>query len=175
MVDNLPKWAVTLSDVGARGRSFTRNSLSAEDAKAFAVWLGVEAVEAFAIDVTITPYRGDGLAVRGRVTADVRQTCVVSLEPMTSHLDEEIEATFRPEETRARAPLVDDEDGLAIDASADVDDLLVDGRVDIAQIAAEFLTLAVDPYPRRPNAALALPDDGAAGSPFATLARLKKD
>jgi hypothetical protein len=55
---------------------------------------------------------------------------------------------------------------------------LVDGKLDLAPVIAEFLTLSVDPYPRRPGAVFSPPGEDAAGtesSAFEALANLKID
>jgi hypothetical protein len=127
------------------------------------------------LDLHVKPYRGDGLAVEGRVRATVGQTCVVTLDPVENEIDEEIEATFRPE-TALKPHLVhDEEEGLAIDASIASDDPLVGGAIDAAAIAAEFLALGIDPYPRKPGVAFEAPEGIGASGAFAGLAKLKRD
>ena len=52
--------------------------------------------------------------------------------------------------------------------------VLSDGTADLGAIAAEFLLLGIDPYPRKPGAEFAQPaQEGAATTPFAALAKLK--
>jgi hypothetical protein len=51
---------------------------------------------------------------------------------------------------------------------------LADGTADLGTIAAEFLLLGIDPYPRKPGAKFApLAAEGVATTPFAALAKLK--
>lgn len=120
-------------------------------------------VERFAARFEVRPFGHGGVAVEGRLTAATTRTCVVTLEPVVETVDEAIDLRFEP-------GVVWDED-----AGEDQSDPLVDGVVDLGAIASEFFTLALDPYPRRPGAALQPPDDAAApeGSPFSVLARLK--
>ena len=48
--------------------------------------------------------------------------------------------------------------------------------IDIGEVAAEFLALALDPYPRKPGVEFAPPEEEApTGSAFGALARLKDD
>ena len=56
----------------------------------------------------------------------------------------------------------------------DPPDPIVDGKVDLGALAAEFLALALDPYPRKPGAEFAAPEVAEPDSPFAELARLAK-
>src|SRR5689334_19327727 len=52
---------------------------------------------------------------------------------------------------------------------------LQDGVVDLGAVAAEFLLLGIDPYPRKEGAAFdAPPVADPSGHPFAALATLKK-
>ncbi|MND03201.1 hypothetical protein D3C83_229160 [compost metagenome] len=54
--------------------------------------------------------------------------------------------------------------------------MLHGGTVDLGALAAEFLVLGIDPYPRKPGASFEAPAtaDDPAAHPFATLAALKK-
>src|SRR5215468_4721656 len=56
----------------------------------------------------------DGLRVTGRVAATVGQTCVVTLEPIESDLEEEIDLVFAP----PAAPVVIEEEGTKIEVAA---------------------------------------------------------
>lgn len=172
---HLPRWPVRIQEVPAGGRHVRRDRLEPADGAALAAAIGVEAIEAFLLDVEIRPYHGDGLAVTGRVQATVSQTCVVSLEPVANVIEEEIDATFRPVDKLKPHLVHDEEDGLAIDASVAADDPLIGNEIDLAAIAIEFLALVVDPYPRRPDAAFEAPQAANEASPFAGLAKLKRE
>ena len=114
---------------------------------------------------------GGGLKVSGEVEASVEQSCVVTLEPMTSELREPIDLAFVP--PRAEEPA--DETDEAIDPGVDEPEPLVDGVADLGVVATEFLLLAIDPYPRKPGAVFEPPpSEDAGGHPFAALAALKK-
>jgi hypothetical protein len=172
--EGLPRWPVRLVDVPPGGLNVRKRHLAPVDLAAFAARIGVGSMTEFDLDLHVKPYRGDGLAVEGRVRATVGQTCVVTLEPVESVVDEEVEATFRPEATLKPHLVHDEEDGMAIDASVAADDPLVGGAIDAAGIAAEFLALGVDPYPRKPGVTFEAPDHGAGRSAFADLAKLKR-
>jgi uncharacterized metal-binding protein YceD (DUF177 family) len=125
---------------------------------------GLPRLEA-AIDVT---RQGNGLRATGRVSATVGQTCVVTLEPMENQVDEAIDVTFAPSST---GDLAHQNGAFEADEPPEV---LVDGTADLGAIAAEFLLLGIDPYPRKPDAEFARPAaEGAATTPFAALAKLK--
>jgi hypothetical protein len=115
----------------------------------------------------------DGFHVGGEVRATVRQTCVVTLEPVSNDIREPIDVDFAP----PRADKLNDVNEIELNADApDESEPLSGNSIDLGLVATEFLILGVDPYPRRPDAAFAAPAaDGAAAHPFAALAALKKD
>jgi hypothetical protein len=105
--------------------------------------------------------------VSGRLTATVRQTCGVTLEPFDAPLDEEIDVHFAPAGSYVRTE--EDEEN-----EIDPPDEIVDGRIDVGVLVSEFLALGIDPYPRKPGAVFDPPaEDPAALSPFSALSRLK--
>jgi len=116
--------------------------------------------------------QGRGLRVDGEISATVEQTCVVTLEPMTSEIREPIELVFMPAGASAQA----DAAGEDLDPTgADAPEALIDGVADVGAAATEFLLLAIDPYPRKPGAVFAAPASEDAGAhPFAALAALKR-
>jgi uncharacterized metal-binding protein YceD (DUF177 family) len=118
--------------------------------------------------------RGAGVNVAGQISALVGQTCVVTLEPMETSLDEEVEVSFAPPPAGAAA--ADGEvEVAAVTGGDEPPEPLVGGKVDLGAIATEFLILAIDPYPRKPGAEFAAPKTDEAGvNPFAALAGLKK-
>jgi uncharacterized metal-binding protein YceD (DUF177 family) len=121
-------------------------------------------------DMSTVP-RGDGVRVTGRVSATVGQTCVVSLEPMQSEVNEAIDLLYLRDPPDS-ATGSEEEPGKVGDERIEP---LVGGTIDLGAIATEFLILGIDPYPRRPDAAFSPPAaDRQADSPFAVLAALKK-
>jgi hypothetical protein len=85
---------------------------------------------------------GEGvIRLRGRLQAEVVQTCVISLEDVRSTVDEAFECRF----TRPAAGAPD----LAWDQDIEA---LAGTELDIGEIFAQQLALALDPYPRAPDA-----------------------
>ncbi|HET7848890.1 MAG TPA: DUF177 domain-containing protein [Pseudolabrys sp.] len=115
--------------------------------------------------------RGGDVHVRGEVNARVRQTCVVTLDPIENEISESIDLLFAP----AAARQENDTGGRAVRASSDEPEPLIGGTIDLGALATEFLMLAIDPYPRKPGAEFRPPKSGdAASRPFAALEALKK-
>ena len=118
--------------------------------------------------------RGAQVDVTGRVTALVGQTCVVSLDPMESEVDEPVDLTFAPPQS-SQAVAERETAGRDADADEEPPEPLVGGTIDLGAIATEFLVLGIDPYPRKPGVEFAAPKaEDAGGHPFAALAALKK-
>lgn len=114
--------------------------------------------------------QGGGLKVTGEVAASVEQTCVVTLEPMTSELREPIDLAFVPPADEGA-----DETEVLDPGAADESEPLVDGIADLGVVATEFLLLAIDPHPRKPGAVFEPPKaEDSAAHPFAALAALKE-
>ena len=114
----------------------------------------------------------DGLRVVGTVSALVRQTCVVTLDPIENEIEESVDLVFVP--PSALGPVAH-EVNLGAEA-LEPPEPLVDGVVDLGPIATEFLILGVDPYPRKPDAVFEPPRNADAGShPFAALAALRNE
>jgi uncharacterized metal-binding protein YceD (DUF177 family) len=132
---------------------------------------GLADLPRLAASFDVIPHGRGGLHVVGRVSAAVGQTCVVTLEPLQNDIDEAIDLVFAP--TSASPPALA---GGEVEVPAeDAPEPLVGGKIDLGAIATEFLVLAIDPYPRKPDAVFQPPpagDDSA--HPFAALAALKK-
>lgn len=79
------------------------------------------------------------LHVGGTVEALVTQICTVSLDPFEAPVSEAVDVAFT---SRDRLAVTDAED-------VDLPDQIVNGRIDLGALAAEFLALGLDPYPRK--------------------------
>lgn len=95
------------------------------------------------------------IRVQGELHAEVTQTCVVSLEPIDAVLEEAVDVRFAAPPgagPRGRKPPVEATEAVAF-APGDEDppDPIIDGQIDLGALAAEFLSLALDPYPRKPG------------------------
>lgn len=115
---------------------------------------------------------GDAVEARGRLGADIVQSCAVSGEDLAVTIEEPLALRFVPEQ-----PVEGDEIELE---TGELDELPYDGQVfDLGEAVAQSLALAIDPYAVGPNAEKARKEAGitdeAASGPFAVLAALKKD
>lgn len=166
-----------LSSVGEDGLSVTVTARDAERA-ALARLNGLVAIDRLEAALVVSREGRWGARVRGRLEAVVQQTCVVTLDVFEAEIDESVDVEFRPESEIAA---LEAQRARAKETDAPLEDLpdpIVGGRIDLGVLASEFLSLALDPYPRKPGVAYAepasTPEDRAQDSPFAVLSRLKQ-
>jgi uncharacterized metal-binding protein YceD (DUF177 family) len=165
--------SVAVDSLAARPRTFDIAADAAE-CEALARRFGILAVSALAARVSLTRLPGTLVQLQGHLAADVVQTCVVTLEPVPAHIEEDFIRTYDT------APVESDRE-VVVDLDAEEPpDAVVDGQIDIGEAAAEHLALSLDPFPRAPGAAFQVPPEDetsaepAATGPFAALAALKK-
>lgn len=91
----------------------------------------------------------NGLRISGRMVAEGSQACVVTLEPVAFALDEPVELALYREDALAREEerLGEAQWEQAVDL-----DLLEGEEVDLGEIVAQSLSLALPAYPRSPEA-----------------------
>jgi uncharacterized metal-binding protein YceD (DUF177 family) len=119
----------------------------------------------------VQPVAGRGLIeVEGRLRAALSQRCVVTLEPVPA----EVEAEFR----RIFARDLDTAEEVEVDPEADEPEPLEDSSIDVGELVAEELAMALDPYPRAPEADATLaeiaPAEAEPTGAFASLAPLRR-
>lgn len=124
---------------------------SAAERQAMADLAGVREILSAQASFDVVPKSGGRVQVTGHVRARVGQTCVVTLDPMESEIDEEVDLIFAPEaEVRRLADLIEEgQDGEEPPEVADPPEAIVNGIIDLGRIATDALFLAIDPYPRK--------------------------
>jgi uncharacterized metal-binding protein YceD (DUF177 family) len=116
----------------------------------------------------------DFIRVDGRFEADVVQICVVTLESFPTHIEDSFSSDF----STGDANLTDFLPEIVVDIDEEPVEPIVDGVIDMGELVAQYLSLALDPYPRAPGVSLDAvweSPDGKALSPFAVLKKLKQD
>lgn len=116
---------------------------------------------------------GSQVRASGRIRAALEQSCIASGDAVAEHVDEPFNISFLPALAEG-APDAEIELG-----AADCDVVFYDGlAIDLGEAIADTLALAMQPYPRSPNAQDALKQAGvlseAEAGPFAALAKLKR-
>ena len=101
---------------------------------------------------------GGVVDIDGVLKARVVQDCVVTAEPFEQDVSDRFVVQCVPEGQET-----EDDDPDSVDQVT-----YRDNTIDLGELAAEQLALALDPYPRSPGAALPAAEDGTA-HPFAAL------
>ena len=168
---------VTVIDIPSAGRTVVLEA-SAAEREALARRMELLALDRLTARLLLKPIAGGPmLRITGGFEAAATQACVVTLEPVPAVVEEGVDLRFGPPGEAAR------EVNFALDED-EPPEPIEDGRIDLGELLAQLLSLALDPYPRAPDAAVppayAPPDPGAEGvakpNPFAALAeRLKKE
>lgn len=113
-----------------------------------------------------------GIAAKGHIDADVVQSCAATALPVPAHIHERFDLRF----LRDAMPDVAAEEEIEI--SGDDCDLLPleDERVDLGEVAVQTLSLALNPFPRHPDADRVLAEKGVLteeqAGPFGALVAL---
>jgi uncharacterized metal-binding protein YceD (DUF177 family) len=141
---------------------------------ALAARYGILALDALTARLRLQRMPGSTkVRLAGRFSADVVQSCVVSLEPVPAHLEEDFVLVFAGERHK------DEEEVVVAFDDEDPPEPIENGIIDLGEAVAEHLALALDPFPRAAHATFENGDEPAQdtpgkASPFAALASLKK-
>lgn len=142
-----------LVDLERMGNAGTALEIAPSDSEraALAKRFGFLGLPIFTARVTVDRRIGGQIVVEGRLRGRIVQACVLTLDPVTQDVDETFRIVFKPDMTDDRDP----ESGEAVlNSQADAPEPLSGNMLDIGEIVAEQLSLAADPYPRRPGAKL---------------------
>jgi uncharacterized metal-binding protein YceD (DUF177 family) len=134
--------------------------------------LGLESLDRLEAQAVLSK-SGAEVGAKGRLTASLAQSCVISGEPVAAFVEAPFDFRFVPEPTGVQP---DEEIELAAE---DCETIFHDGAtIDLGSAIADTLALSVDPYPRSAGAEAAIKETGimseAEASPFADLAKLFK-
>ena len=143
-----------------------------EERARLAAWLGIPEVTELRAKIQLDAWRERGVKAEGHFDARVVQTCVVTLEPLPAGVSGDFARAYWPN-VKAEPGEVD----VALDDPDPPEELPKEGP-DLGALLIEELSLALDPYPRKPGAAFIDPVDTekvkTKASPFAALEVLKK-
>lgn len=120
--------------------------------------------------------------ITGRITANLQQKCVVSMEPVEEHVEDEFEAWYaEPNQavsfTKARRERMSakEQEEQPILEEFDDPEPVIDGKIDLGELVTQYLSLALNPYPRaegvdyKAEAGLEEAEEGTYDNPFAAL------
>ena len=174
MADTEPEFSRAVALEELRGGLVRRDiEAKADERRRLAARFDLQAIDGLTATVSLEARnKGRIVVARGRFTAAVTQTCVVSLEPLPRTLSEDFTVRMIAEP--------DPEDTAIIDVDPTVEDEpepIEGDSVDVGELVAQHLSLALDPYPRAEGAELeqhaVSAGDAASDGPFAKLSVLK--
>jgi uncharacterized metal-binding protein YceD (DUF177 family) len=166
--------SVRIDTLGSAPRAVSIEAHEAERT-ALAKRFSLEAIHSLAANAELVR-TGEAVRATGRVTAAVVQSCVATGEPVEEQVAEDFTIEFRPH------PQVGSPDEEIELSEGELDVVFYDAAaVDLGDAVAETVSLALNPFPRSPEAETALREAGvkseqeakAEASPFAGLAALK--
>lgn len=159
----------------ADGGITKERAASASELAAVTSVLGLLALTSLTANYRVNRLAGGGYRLAGRVIADLEQACVVTLDPVAQHMAEKFDVEFWPEAKKNETAAVMGQEASVLEGP-DVEPL-VDGEITVGRIVFETISAALDPFPRKADAAFDWRDPAAAEpgqtSPFAALSRLK--
>jgi hypothetical protein len=140
---------VAVEEVPEQGLDLTISADSATR-QALAAANGLAGIESLEANFHVARRGLAAFNVSGSLRARITQVCVLSLEPFDTDIVEEIDVDFAPVATLA-APLDSTILGGTGATERDPPDPIVDETIDVGALAAEFLALGLDPYPKKPG------------------------
>jgi hypothetical protein len=168
-------WVHAVHDIPEAGLSAVQHATPDELAR-IAQALELLACSSLTATYTITPVGMGRYRLAGRLDASLTQACVVTLEPVEARIDEALDVTFWPEADILPPPSGE----VALDEEPEPEPIVA-GQIETGRVVFECLAGAIDPFPRKSDAALDRSSAGPAGgtadkpaSPFAVLARIKE-
>ena len=154
---------ILVGQIPAAGSDATVEATPAE-CSALALRMGLPEVHALHCRFHLVRETNTIIRATGVLRARVTQTCVISLEDFDATVEESFAVRFVPAGTEADDPDPDTDDEIPYE----------NGVLDLGEAAAEQLGLALDPYPRMPEAELPEIEAEPDPHPFAALDRLRR-
>lgn len=162
------KRLIAVADIPERGLD-VQFEASAEERSAVAEWLKTPSVASLTAAYRLIR-RGSQVRLEGNLQVTLTRLCGVTLEPFEETVTEPVVMRFSEHASLDGAGEV----SASHDAEEeDLPDPIINGRIDIGAVTAEFLALGLDPYPRKPGVDFAYVEDQGQENPFAALAALK--
>ena len=169
-----------LDEIGAGGKTFSIEAGAAER-EALARRFGLVSVDKLTAEGMVARVGSDDrYRLDARLCASVVQTCVVTLGPVSAH----VESAFNRLYDRAASPeWADDTSETFLDGGEEpVVEPIIGDVLDIGEVVAEQLALELDPFPRAVGASFHgyesgeefEPQPSEQANPFAVLAAMRR-
>lgn len=116
-----------------------------DEAGAIAGFLGLEALRRLRFRGELAPSGAEGWRIEAHLSAEVVQSCVVTLEPVVQRIEEAVARDYVPEADHRPTAEIE------LDPDAEDDPEPFGAVIDPGLLALESLALVLDPYPRAPG------------------------
>ncbi len=144
---------------------------TAAERDALAARYAIVSLDALEADLTVRSDGSGEIVVEGHLECELVQECVVTLEPVSETAASSFDQRYTLTPTEPATDLV-----IRPDDSEPPEPVIGDS-IDLGELVAEFLSLAINPYPRAPDAdaqADQYRSQASDGGPFAALAKLRE-
>jgi len=180
MIKNELSRLVSVENIDKKGHSMTVTA-TAEECAALATRFGLQNIDHLTGTITITPHTAR-FHVTGVLDAAVQQISVVSGDPVPTIIRHDIDAWFTDhtkiasfeQERQRRDTAQDDKE---IKDEQDDPEQIINGMIDVGEVCAQFLGLALDDFPRGADESygdhIEKDEQDNKPNPFAALAAIK--
>lgn len=147
-------YIIEVDKIGGEAKTLTFKA-SEQERIDLARRMNLLSIEAAQASVTVQRVSGGIIHVLGFVRSDLTQICVVSLGPVPAHVEDEFEGWYGDKDqalsfARARNEREARKGHTELELLEEAVDPepIVNGKIDIGELATQYLCLALDPYPR---------------------------
>jgi len=133
----------------------------------------LEEISSLSAQLALQPGGQQTLKVAGKIIADIVQKCVVTLDPLPSHIEIDVDMTFVPADTESGEENLLDQDTLEGET-----EFYSSGKIDLGEMVSQHLGVNIDLYPRKSGVVLPVTEFGSKAEkphPFAQLVKKTKN
>lgn len=147
-------------------------NLTADESErqALAERFGLEKIDELSAELVFKRINAKRIRLDGVLQAQVEQKCGVTLKTFSQPVRDRFSVIFTSEDETSLRP-----NEIDLDMSEEDDvEFLRDNKIDAGEIVAEYLSLALEPFPRAPDAVFRNEiDSGKEENPFSVLEKLR--
>lgn len=151
-----PEWSVLVdAQTVTSSPQKTRISASEEQRKALCQRLDLGSISSLSADITLHREKGNIIHVNGLMKALVTQSCVMTMNPVQTQLEETFEGWYADQDRivmlakarHERLGRLTDSEIPILDEREDPEPL-ANGMIDVGELVVQHLSLAIDAFPR---------------------------
>lgn len=186
----LPEWSHMIAVDDISGDKPMRISIQPNDEEIHLLEkrLGLLSLNELHAELVLTREQGrHTIHVQGKIVADLVQSCVVSIDPVQEHVEDQFDSWFaepdkvvslvkarRNRKSGGEKPILSEQDD---------PEPIIDGQIDVGELATQYLSLFINPYPHAESVRLSDTESekkastetsGVLKNPFAALKEWKE-